>query len=251
LNSTNGTYLMDNFKEEKIQGKRITPSPATLKFGDTVASVSFGEFISTDSAAITQSLLVSSVEEIVHKRLFEALLVLDQCGSSSLADMEGDATSFHLKKRMFQLCDSVFKEHKPSFTKNTGDGFFATFTEAETCFLAARKIMRRIHHRNRVTQHLPIYVRIGLHAGETYYMDLTNMDRHGNDMNIAFRIEGVREEAFIGGLKSPLPEKDRIVASKHFLDLVPKEKDNFLLLGEADLKGIKESVELYLYREPS
>jgi class 3 adenylate cyclase len=250
LNSTNGTFLADEYEINRVDGSVRIPSPSVVKFGDTVVSVGYGAFSDGQSVALTKSLLLSLPEAIDNKRMLESILVLDQCESSTLAGAEGDETAFHLKKRMFQLCGSVFKDHKPNYMKNTGDGFLATFSEAGVCYNAARAIIKLIQYRNKATHNLLIHVRIGIHSGETYYMDVGNMDRHGNDVNIAFRIEGVKADAFLGGAKVPLPEKDRIIVSKPFLDELKKDRESLTLLGHADLKGIKESVELFLYTQP-
>ena len=148
---------------------------------------------------------------------------------------------------MFQICDAIFTDTVPVYIKNTGDGFFATFSNPGACLEAALTILKRLAARNRVTQSRPIDVRMGLHYGEMFLIDEETHDRHGNDLNIAFRVEGVSEAAFEDGLVEKLPDKNRIVATSVFFDMrVPKDAP-FKRLGKANLKGIKEPVELYIY----
>ena len=247
LKSTNGTFILENFKWRELKNPTVVQSPAVLKFGDTAITISYGEFVDVNEKDLFQSVVMSLPEVMDNLKTQESILVLDLCGSTSIAGKEGDHIAFHLKKRLFQLCDAAFKDSTPAYTKNTGDGLLTTFNSAETCMKAALAIARNINHRNRNTQNPPIHVRMGLHAGETFLIDKATQDRHGNSLNIAFRIEGVTPAAFESGIG--LPERNRIIASKDFLKAYDKDREKFRLLGQAKLKGIEMPMELYLYEE--
>jgi class 3 adenylate cyclase len=94
-------------------------------------------------------------------------------------------------------------------------------------------------------------VRIGLHAGITYLIDEQTRDLHGNDVNVAFRLESIQKSAF-DTLEAEFPEQDRVLCTKVFYD---KLKDqvisldvSFVRCGMAALKGIKEPIEVYWVR---
>jgi class 3 adenylate cyclase len=77
-------------------------------------------------------------------------------------------------------------------------------------------------------------------------LDEATKDRHGNDMNIAFRIEGVQADAFAEGPKVSLPKANRLVASQAFLNACRNAEGDFGTLGKARLKGIGDDTELFL-----
>ena len=247
LNSTNGTYHMENFVWQRITGVRNFPSPVEIRFGDTIVYISYGTHIQSDSELFSQSSEWDSSSILKERKLIEAILVLDLCGSSSLANQAGDGLAYHLKKRMFQICDVVFNENASVYIKNTGDGFFATFGNPGVCLESAVMILKKLAARNRVTKSKPIDVRIGLHYGDMYIVDEVTNDRHGNDLNIAFRVEGVTASAFEGKPLVDLPEKNRILATQVFYEMCNPQDAPFKRLGKAQLKGIQDPMELFLY----
>jgi class 3 adenylate cyclase len=249
LDSRNGTFFSEAGKWHPVKKEKCLPSPVELKFGDSTVRVEFG----TLSAALTGGVIDSMV---INSRLLdtvkavESLLVLDLCGSSTLANRDGDQIAFHIKSRLFAICGQVFLKHPPDFQKNTGDGFFAVFPRPETCLAAAVDIIRAIENRNRASKNAPIHVRIGVHFGETFIIDKNTGDRHGDDLNIAFRIEGVMEESFLEKKPGRLPAHQRLVASGAFVNALPGGAGGFIPLGPAKLKGIVAPVDLFLYNFP-
>ena len=67
----------------------------------------------------------------------------------------------------------------------------------------------------------PIHYRVALHFGEVWGISSGGEDIHGNDVNIAFRIEGVQAEAFPSPL-SQFPRMDRLMCSHVLLEEVRK-----------------------------
>jgi class 3 adenylate cyclase len=247
LKSTNGTHVFENEKWRLITAPEVLPFPATIRFGDTVVTAGYGEFIEP-SESLFQSVLIPLPEVMNGAKHRESILVLDQCGSTSMAGREGDEIAFHSKKRMFQLCDAALKKCVPDYVKNTGDGLLATFKDPRVCLRAALTIAGNIGQRNSGTRHPLIHVRIGLHCGETFLMDKVTQDRHGVSVNTAFRIEGVAPEAFAPGAQ--IPDQDRIIASGEFVEASGAGPGDFAPLGPANLRGIDAPVELYLYTKP-
>ena len=102
---------------------------------------------------------------------------------------------------------------------------------------------------NSRTANAPIHYRISLHQGETWGISTGGQDIHGNDVNIAFRIEGVQGEAF--QTPTALPRMDRILCSKALLGEIEQAASDPLPattqeIGAATLKGIHDPVTLYL-----
>jgi class 3 adenylate cyclase len=249
LDSRNGTFYSRAGKWRPVKKEITMPSPAELKFGESTVRVEFGPLSASLTGSVVDSMVIDSRHlETVKAR--ESILVLDLCGSSSLANESGDQLAFHIKSRLFAMCGEVLAKNQPDFQKNTGDGFFAVFPKPDRCLAAAIGILRAIEDRNQGSKNIPIRVRIGAHFGETFIIDKTTGDRHGDDLNIAFRIEGVPGEAFLAKTPVPLPPHQRLVASRAFVEALPDGTKGFIPLGAARLKGIREPQELFLYDFP-
>ena len=79
-------------------------------------------------------------------------------------------------------------------------------------------------------------------------IDPATEDIHGIDINITFRIEGLKKTAFTN-VRKAIGEQNRILASGIFYEDYKKKtrrkKELFSLCGSAKLKGIKEKVPIY------
>lgn len=181
----------------------------------------------------------------------EAIMVFDLCESSLIASND-DRMAYHLKQRLTQIAEPVLASFKRRFFKSTGDGFLATFADAAAALDAAVALEQRLQQRNQRTRNEPIHYRVALHFGDVWALEAGGSDIHGNDVNIAFRIEGVQADAFEGTVSS-LPRRDRILCSRAFLTSVPRERLQAVLsghvqCGEARLKGITEPVIIHWLR---
>lgn len=237
--SSNGTFLKSADGWTRLQGKTPLVIPCTLRVAEWSLRVDYVPEVEQDW---DQSVIIPA--GTLSKKT-EAVMVFDLCGSSKIAN-ENDHLAFHLKTRVSQIADPVLLECGQRFNKNTGDGFMATFPSAGNALTAAIEIEKRLQLRNSRTTNEPIHYRMSLHYGEVWGI---GNDVHGNDVNIAFRIEGVQKEAFATS-KTDFPVQDRLMCSSAFLLEVMRNSAvpggvTPLEVGPATLKGIQEQVRIY------
>ena len=233
-NSSNGSEIYTNYKWEKLGNKKkLVKLPIQLKLAEAV--------IITIQSGESQ---IISLSEIGNDA---AIMVLDLCNSTNQA-VNNEQIAFHLKQRLNSIAKPILYSTSVNFYKNTGDGFLATFPKTTQAVNTAIKILKTLEKRNKKTDNPPINVRIGLHKGKTYVIDPATEDIHGMDINITFRIEGLKKIAF-KNLKTQINENNRILGSKSFYDDYKKKSrrktDIFESCGFAKLKGIKERMEIY------
>jgi class 3 adenylate cyclase len=177
----------------------------------------------------------------------ESILVFDLCESSLIASKD-DHMAYHLKHRLTQIAEPVLEEYNHRFFKSTGDGFLATFKDADKALQAAIKIEDHIQYRNQRTTNAPIHYRLALHYGDVWAISAGGDDIHGNDVNITFRIEGVQSAAF-AEVRTLFPKRDRILCSERFRkqveDTVEQLSSGCVSCGAATLKGIVDPVIIY------
>jgi len=235
--SSNGTEIYENFRWVELDSKRKKVSlPVQIKLAEVV--------VITLQSGESQIISLSEVENDA------AIMVLDICNSTHQAH-NNEQLAFHLKQRLSNITKPIIYAAPIQFFKNTGDGFLVTFPTTAQALTTAIKILKTLKSRNKKSKNPPINVRIGLHKGRTYVIDPATEDIHGIDINITFRIEGLRKSAF-GYMRRKLGEMDRILASRAFYEDYKKrsrrKEDIFELCGSAKLKGIKEKVTIYRVR---
>ncbi|MDH5509493.1 MAG: FHA domain-containing protein [Nitrospinota bacterium] len=260
LDSTNGTFIYKKGMWLRIHGKLRARPPILINVGKSlniVVKVAEEGAVVRDGTdpALDLSWLnkidphSSFVENIQEVETFEAILVLDLCHSSEMAQAD-EKMAFHMKKKLKDICEWAFSQFNARFIKSTGDGYLTTFSKPGSALFAAKDILTVLKQRNERTSNPPIQVRVALHIGNTYTIDDANQDIHGNDVNITFRMEGVTEDAFDSTSVS-LPMTDRILCSKEFHSSVCNDESitsefRFHLIGGATMKGIKKPKSLYL-----
>jgi len=276
--SRNGTFLRRGEHWKRLRGDAEIDLPAQLRAGDWTFEVEAAPEVANASsppiagASVTvnsapsmpaavaalgdecgdweQSVMLRP-EDLAAKR--EAIMVFDLCESSLIASQD-DHMAYHLKQRLYQIAEPLLERFGHRFLKSTGDGFLATFADAAAALDAAIALEQRLQQRNQRTRNEAIHYRVALHFGDVWRIDTGTTDIHGNDVNIAFRIEGVQADAFTGTVSS-LPRRDRILCSRDFLTAVPRERLAAVLAGhvqcgEACLKGITENVLIHWLRTP-
>jgi class 3 adenylate cyclase len=162
---------------------------------------------------------------------------------------KNDAMAYHLKTRLEDIAVNVCLQNCATFHKSTGDGLLATFTDSVSAANAAKDILRDIDVRNSHTVNPVIDVRLSLHHGSTYKLNTGSQDLHGNDINIAFRIECLRTENF-AVIEKEFPDRNRVLCSDDFVWEVrtkfPQCGLTFAYCGEAFLKGIRDTKSIFL-----
>ncbi len=233
-NSSNGTEYYNHYDWIPLTGRRKKlPLPTQLKLAEAV--------VVTIQSGESRIMSLTDIEHDV------ALMVLDLCGSTGQSAND-EQIAYHLKQRLNLIAKPILFKAPVLFYKNTGDGFLATFARSTQAVNASIRILKELKKRNRRTNNPPINVRIGLHQGRTYIIDPATEDIHGVDINITFRIEGLKNAAF-GHVSQKIDEKNRILASEDFyLDYMKRsrrKKEIFQYHGSAKLKGIKDRKKIY------
>ncbi|MFA5028371.1 MAG: FHA domain-containing protein, partial [Candidatus Methylomirabilota bacterium] len=142
------------------------------------------------------------------KSLVEAVLVLDLCDSTTIANRYGDAFALELKEALRALVKPIFTRAHVNFLKGTGDGFLATFPDLAAAVESAIRILHgKADALPRPNDGRIPMLRFGIHFGQTH-ID-SDGDRQGDVINMAFRLEGAGTSGFHetrGGLeKDSLP----------------------------------------------
>ncbi|MSR15513.1 MAG: FHA domain-containing protein [Gammaproteobacteria bacterium] len=238
--SRNGSFLKRGKQWARLDGKTELQVPATIRVADWSIRVDYQAEEDWDKSVIIPA------GHLVKRS--ESIMVFDLCESSRIAS-EDDHMAHHLKTRVQQLADPVLTEYGMRFFKGTGDGFLATFSSATRSVTAALELVNRIKYRNSRTTNPPIHYRISLHHGETWGISTGGQDIHGNDVNIAFRIEGVQKEAFPTALIE-FPKMDRILCSKALIAEITQHEGNVFPsqtseIGAASLKGIQDPTTIF------
>jgi class 3 adenylate cyclase len=256
--SANGSLIRRGGRYEKLNGRSIVRLPVHVMLGNeiSVCISSRDASVGTVKTAIINAQsqpFVSQVISIKNLEKEDAILVLDLCDSTRIASTD-ETIAFHLKRRLESISRAAISSNHVRFHKSTGDGFFALFPTSLDAFKAAREIIGILMERNQRTTNPPIHVRIALHRGKTYIIDSESGDVHGNDVNMTFRIEGVKKEAF-SDLRVDFSEQDRIFCTRQFRDDISGYcASNHLIcssLGPAQLRGIEKSVEIFCINQCS
>ncbi len=233
-NSSNGSEFYCNHKWVKLENKkRLVKLPIQIRLAKAIViSINSGE---------SQLISLSQVENE------EAIMVLDICNSTSQS-LNNEQIAFHLKQRLYSISKPIIFSQSVIFLKNTGDGFLATFPKTTNAVNAAIKILKTLELRNNKSNNPPINIRIGLHTGKTYVIDPATEDIHGIDINITFRIEGLKKSA-LKSSKIHFDDTNRILSSESFYTDYKKrtrrKKEIFEYCGLVKLKGIKEKKKIY------
>ncbi len=179
----------------------------------------------------------------------EAVMVVDICESSKMMDLYGDGATYLIKNALEDMMFPVFKENKSSFTKSTGDGFLVCFPNPKCALDAAIQILERVDTYNSKVEEGPqIHLRFGIHFGEVRVMH--DGDRHGTNINIPFRVEGLKGDDLVvvkdGISREEFTLIDRIFITEALYSAVLK-KGNFPIryLGLFELRNITGMHKIY------
>ncbi|MBI3247054.1 MAG: FHA domain-containing protein [Deltaproteobacteria bacterium] len=244
LGSTNGTFLRGTKlvgQAELFHGEHFICGGATFRFGVK------DQDLPREDATVVVSSRESSTSSIAATYLREAIVVLDMCNSSALASQFGDEQAMLVKRELRRHYLPVVRRWGAQFVKNTGDGYLVTFTQARDAVAASVETLQHLRDYNATAPpNAQLRLRFGLNYGET--MVDADGDRHGNAVNITFRVEGVREEnrPEASSEAPPLRPEDRIYLTEGmYAELPPTVQVACRPLGHFVLKGIVEPHLLY------
>ncbi|MBF0319409.1 MAG: HEAT repeat domain-containing protein [Nitrospirae bacterium] len=180
----------------------------------------------------------------------EAILVLDLCNSTGIANKYGDQFALNLTKKLTDTARPIATKEGCRFIKSTGDGFLITFPKVPNAVRFSFTLMKEIAvHNKTVDESAEIQLRFAINQGETR-IDAKG-DRLGVATNMTFRVEGVKGENLIsleGGMKKEeLPLVNRVLVTENAVEEAAKmEGIKTRLVGLFELKGISGLHRIYL-----
>lgn len=172
----------------------------------------------------------------------EAILVLDLCNSTDIANRYGDTFSLNLIKNLTEMVSPIARQEKCRFSKGTGDGFLMTFPDAANAVRFAQNTLLTVaKHNAKAEERERINLRFAIHFGEAKVDD--QGDRLGVAVSMTFRIEGVKAEGLIpleGGMTpEEVPSDNRILISENVVkEIQQMQGPQIKLIGLFELKGI-------------
>jgi DNA segregation ATPase FtsK/SpoIIIE-like protein len=156
-------------------------------------------------------------------RRLAAIMFTDIAGYTRLSNRDEKA-AMKLIKQQRKILKPIVKAHDGEWMKEMGDGLLLCFPSslsAVTCAIAIQEATRAETHMD---------LRIGIHQGDIV---LDGSDVYGDGVNIASRLE---KFAPVGGIA---------VSEKIQQDVASHPEVNIQLLGEFELDGVNQRVEIY------
>ena len=165
-------------------------------------------------------------------RKIAAILVADIVGYSRLAGTDEDRTLSRLRGLRSDLIDPAIDAHRGRIVKRTGDGSLIEFRSVVDAVRCAIEVQSGLAERNAgLAPERRIELRVGIHLGDV--VEESDGDLMGDGVNIAARLEGVREPGAI------CLSEDAYRQVKGRLDLAVTD------LGQTQLKNIAEPIRVY------
>lgn len=164
------------------------------------------------------------------ERRLAAIFCVDAVGFSRSMGLDEAGTLAALEIDLRDIIAPAIAAHSGRIVKTTGDGAMAEFSSAVAAVVSALDIQHALRARPVEAGRPCLDYRIGIHMGEII---LAVDDLHGNDVNIAVRIQGTAEP---GGISVSEPVY-RAVRSKIDVDWTE--------LGAQPLKNIVEPISLF------
>ncbi|MBC8199988.1 MAG: tetratricopeptide repeat protein [Desulfobacteraceae bacterium] len=178
-----------------------------------------------------------------------AIMVLDICESSRMMDLYGDKATYRLKNALEGIAFPIFKDCKSDFSKSTGDGFLVTFPNSKNAVDASIRILKNVmRYNSKIADGPEIHLRFGIHFGALRVRP--DGDRHGTNVNIPFRVEGLKEKDLIeveGRISQKnFPVRDRILITEAVkYDISKDERYNIRYVGLFELRNITGMHKIY------
>ena len=146
-----------------------------------------------------------------------------------MTTLHGDTKALHLVHVHNALTRNSLKTHGGREVKHTGDGIMASFASAPDAVECTIAIQRAFAAYNKENPKAPLYLRIGLSAGEPIE---EHGDLFGKAVQLAARLCAQAEPA-------------QILVDQVVLDQWQSEELRFSDLGEVALKGFEHAVRVY------
>ena len=174
----------------------------------------------------------SPAHDTASRRRLIVIFVADVAGFSHQMGIDEEGTLQRFAAVRAQVIDPKIREHHGELIKPTGDGVLVTFespVEALHCAVAVQRSMAIYNQKTLRSTH-QILLRIGIHQGDVI---LTKGDIHGDDVNIAFRLQ---DRAAPGGI---------CVSARVHEHAARKMALIFDDMGQLSLKNITQPIHAY------
>jgi class 3 adenylate cyclase len=160
---------------------------------------------------------------------FRAIMFTDLKDSTLMTTLYGDAKALHLLHVHNALTRNSLKAYRGREVKHTGDGIMASFALVPDALECAIAIQKAFAAYNQDHPETPLYLRIGLSAGEPIE---EHGDLFGKAVQLAARLCALAEPA-------------RILIDQVVLSQWTGKQLRLSDLGEATLKGFDHPIRLY------
>jgi TolB-like protein/class 3 adenylate cyclase len=171
-------------------------------------------------------------------RKLTAILAADVAGYSKLASADEERTLARLRGLRSDLFDPAIAAHHGRVVERTGDGAiieFRSVVDAERCAIEVQNGM--VERNAGLPPERRIEFRIGIHLGDV--VEESDGDLMGDGVNIAARLEGIADP---GGI---------CLSEDAYRQVRDRLKEEFINLGEKDLKNIGRPVRAYAIKTSS
>jgi class 3 adenylate cyclase len=170
-----------------------------------------------------------SEAEIAIDSGFRAIMFTDLKDSTLMTTLYGDTKALHLLHVHNALTRNSLKAHRGREIKHTGDGIMASFRTVPDAVECAITIQKAFAAYNQEKPETPLYLRIGLSAGEPIE---EHGDLFGKPVQLASRL-------------CAYAEPTRIVVDQVVLDQCRDTELRFSDLGEVTPKGFDGAIRVY------
>jgi class 3 adenylate cyclase len=174
-------------------------------------------------------ILAEKTGEIPIDAGFRAIMFTDLKDSTLMTTLYGDAKALHLLHVHNALTRNALKAHRGREVKHTGDGIMASFAAVADAIQCAAAIQKAFAAYNNEHSETPLYLRIGLSAGEPIE---EHGDLFGKTVQLAARL-------------CALAEPERILVDGAVRDQWTGKHPPLSDLGEVTPKGFDHAVRLY------
>ena len=160
---------------------------------------------------------------MAQSRQLAAIMFTDIVGYTALMG-EDEQKAFELLKRNRQIQKPLIEKFNGRWLKEIGDGVLASFNTVSDAVYCAKTIQKACINEP------DLKLRIGIHEGEVVF---EGVDVFGDGVNIASRLETL---APIGGI---------LVSESVHKNILNKKEITTILVGERELRGVREPVRIY------
>ncbi len=167
--------------------------------------------------------------DVVMDSAFRALMFTDLKDSTLMTTLFGDSKALHLLHIHNVFTRNALREYGGSEIKHTGDGFMVSFTSIVNQVKCAISIQQSFSDYNKKNPDEPLYVRIGLSAGEPIE---EHGDLFGSTVQLAARL-------------CAHAEPGEIIAAPIVRDRCQKQGLIFSDVGEITPKGFEKAIRIH------